>query len=124
QPFLCSSFVTSLPLSLGGGLAGVANAQAQPPKPPSSVRCPPPANPRKMYIECVGQPFDTIEETLTKDWIELRTELSRLGITPIASYTTQLMGNTSGGQSQGFTYSGTLQASILWDLYKLLHVPG
>ena len=122
--FLYSTFVIFLPLPLGGEFAAVAYAQAQPPNRPSSVRCPSPANPRKMYIECVGQPFDTIEETLTKDWIELRTELSRRGITPIASYTTQLMGNTSGGQSQGFTYSGTLQASILWDLYKLLHVPG
>ena len=40
-----------------------------------------------------GQPFDFIEETLTKDWAGFRTELSRLGITPTASYTTQLMGN-------------------------------
>ena len=34
------------------------------------------------------------------------------------------MGNTSGGQSRGFTYSGTLQASIFWDLHKLLGIPG
>ena len=34
------------------------------------------------------------------------------------------MGNPSGGQSRGFTYSGTLQASIFWDLDKLLGIPG
>jgi len=34
------------------------------------------------------------------------------------------MGNPSGGQSQGFTYSGTLQASINWDLQRLLGTPG
>jgi porin len=65
-----------------------------------------------------------MEATLTKDPGGFRTELSRLGITPTASYTTQLMGNTSGGQSRGFTYSGTLQASIFWDLHKLLGIPG
>jgi len=72
----------------------------------------------------VGQPFDYIEETLSKDWGGLRTELSPLGITPTASYTTQLMGNPVGGQSQGFTYAGTLEASINWDLHKLLGIPG
>ena len=85
------------------------------------MRCPAPANPSSLYFECVGQPFDFMEETLTKDWAGFRTELSGLGITPTASYTTELMGNTSGGQSRGFTYSGTLQASIFWDLHKLLH---
>jgi len=34
------------------------------------------------------------------------------------------MGNPSGGQSRGFTYSGTLQAAICWDLDKLIGVPG
>ena len=88
------------------------------------MRCPSPANPAGRYFECVGRPFDFIEETLTKDWAGIRTELSRLGITPTASYTAQLMGNPSGGQSRGFTYSGTVQASINWDLHKLLRIPG
>src|SRR5262245_65323256 len=34
------------------------------------------------------------------------------------------MGNPSGGESRGFTYAGTLQASIVWDFDKLLHIPG
>ena len=92
--------------------------------PPSSVRCPSPADPHRLYHECVGQPFDFIEETLTKNWAGLRTELSELGIKPTASYTTNLMGNPGGGQSRGFTYAGTLQASIFWDLDKLLRLSG
>ena len=68
--------------------------------------------------------LDALEETLTKDWAGFRTELRRRGVTPTASYTTQLMGNPSGGQSQGFTYSGTLQIAINWDLDTLLHIPG
>ena len=61
---------------------------------------------------------------MTKDWRGLRADLDRIGITPVASYTSQFMGNPIGGKSQGFTYSGTLQASIFWDFDKLLHVPG
>src|SRR4030095_13233093 len=92
--------------------------------PPSSVRCPSPADPWQLYFECRRRPFDFIEETLTKDWAGFRTELSRLGITPTASYTVQLLGNPSGGQSRGFTYAGTLQASIFLDLHKLLRIQG
>ena len=65
-----------------------------------------------------------IEETLTKDWAGLRTDLSELGIKPTASYTSELMGNPGGGQSRGFTYSGTVQISIFWDFAKLLHLAG
>jgi porin len=117
-----ASVLILLALTMGGGMAAAAHAQTPHP-PPSAVRCPSPANPRKLYFECVGQPFDAIEETLTKDWAGFRTALHSLGITPTASYTTQLMGNPSGGQSQGFTYSGTLQAAIFWDLDTLLRIP-
>jgi porin len=106
-----------------------AHGQANPPSSPSSspqpsARCSSPANPHKRYFECAGRGFDSIEETLTQDWAGFRTELNKLGIVPTASYTTQLLGNPSGGQSRGFTYSGTLQASIFWDLDKLIRVPG
>jgi porin len=111
-----------LALTLGVGMTVAAGAQTRPP--PSAVRCPSPANPRKLYFECVGHPFDALEETLTKDWAGVRTALRQLGITPTASYTTQLLGNPSGGQSQGVTYSGTLQTAINWDLDTLLHIPG
>jgi porin len=113
--------LTLLALSLVMGIYAAAHGQ---PNPPSSVRCPSPADPRNLYFECVGQPFPSVEETLTKDWAGLRTALSERGIIPTASYTINLMGNPSGGQSRGFTYAGTLQASIFWDLDKLLRLPG
>jgi porin len=72
----------------------------------------------------VGQPFDFIEHALTQDWAGLRTYLNKVGILPTASYTTQLLGNPSGGLARGFTYSGTLQMAIFWDLDKLMRVPG
>ena len=34
------------------------------------------------------------------------------------------MGNATGGQSRGFTYSGTLDGAVFWDLEKLLRIPG
>ena len=112
-------FALFLALRISAAAHGQTNPSTNP-----SVRCPSSANPNKLYFECAGRPFDMIEDTLTKDWAGFRTELNRLGITPTASYTTQLMGNPSGGQSRGFTYSGTLQTSINWDLHKLLRIPG
>jgi porin len=105
-------------------ISTAAHGQISSQNSPSSVRCPSPADPHNLHFECGGQPFDFIEETLTKDWAGLRTELTRLGITPTASYTAQFLGNPGGGQSRGFTYAGTLQTSIFWDLDKLLRLPG
>src|SRR6266850_8056019 len=107
--------VLLLSLSLSVGIPAAAYGQTNP---PSSVRCPSPADPHRLYYECVRQPFDFIEETLTRDWGGVRTELDRRGITPTASYTAQFLGNPSGGQSRGFTYAGTLQASLLLGLDK------
>jgi porin len=106
---------------LGMLISAAAHGQTNP---PLSVRCPSPADPHQLYFECRGRPFVFIEETLTKDWGGFRTKLNTLGITPTASYTTQFLGNPSGGQSRGFTYAGTLQASIFLDLHKVLRIPG
>jgi porin len=108
-------------LALCVGIPAAAQGQASL---PHKVRCPSPANPVNLHFECVGRAFEFGEETLTKDWAGLRTELSELGIKPTASYTTDLMGNPGGGQSRGFTYSGTVQISIFWDFAKLLHLAG
>jgi hypothetical protein len=117
-----------LALALGAGIVvahGQTNASTTSSATPHrSPRCPSPANPGGLYFECVGQPLDYSQETLTRDWAGFRTELSRFGINLTASYTAQVMGNPSGGQSRGFTYSGTLQAGIFWDLDKLLGLPG
>ena len=113
--------VLLLSLSLSVGIPAAAQGQASP---PHKVRCPSPADPRNLHFECTGQSFDMIEETLTKDWAGLRTDLRELGIKPTASYTSDLMGNPGGGQSRGFTYAGTVQVSIFWDFAKLLHLAG
>jgi len=59
-----------------------AGAQEQPVRadtgPLSSARdprCPTPANPHRLYVECVGQTVDFVEETLTKDVAGFRSEL-------------------------------------------------
>jgi len=91
---------------------------------PSSVRCGSGANPYRLPHECTGRAFDFDEETLTRDWVGLRTYLDELGLKPTASYTTQPMGNPTGGRSQGFTYAATLQGSLVVDLSKLIGVPG
>ena len=84
-------------LSLSVGIPAAAQGQASL---PHKVRCPSPADPRNLHFECTGQSFDMIEETLTKDWAGLRTDLRELGIKPTASYTSELMGNPGGGQSR------------------------
>ena len=88
-----------------------------------SLRCPTLANPGGLPMECVGRPFD-FAETLSRDWAGFRSELMRLGITPTASYVAQFMGNPSGGQSKGFTYAGTFELLVHWDIGKLLPLEG
>jgi porin len=118
-------------LALSVALA-VRVAAQEPPGPLQEVaaaverpqRCSTPANPHRLYFECVGQQIDFSAETLTKDVAGFRSELRTLGITPTASYTAQFLGNPSGGQSRGFTYAGTFQASITWDASKVLPTPG
>jgi porin len=106
--------------SLLPGIFGTALGQNV----PSSVRCRSAANPQRLHHECVGREFDFHEETWTKDWLGFRTDLDERGIKPTASYTTQPMGNTSGGQSQGFTYAATFQGSLFLDLGKVIGVSG
>ena len=88
-----------------------------------SLRCPTLANPGGFPMDCVGRPFD-FAETLSRDWAGFRTELIRLGITPTASYVAQFLGNPSGGRSTGFTYAGTFELLVHWDIGKLLPVGG
>jgi len=54
-------------------ISAAAHAQTNPPNSPSSppersVRCSSPANPHKLYFECLGRQFDFIEHTLIQDW--------------------------------------------------------
>jgi porin len=102
------------------GITGTALGQNL----PSSIRCRSAANPQRLHHECVGGKFDFHEETWTRDWMAFRTYLDERGIKPTASYTTQPMGNSTGGKAQGFTYAATFQASLLLDLGKLIGVSG
>lgn len=118
-----------LAIALSKAVPAVAQDEASPAQDQEvfyyhSLRCPTPANPKNLHFECVGAPFDAIKETLAKDWASYRTELAKLGISATHSYTAQFMGNPSGGKSQGFTYAGTLQDLVSWDLHKFLGIPG
>src|SRR5215471_6435340 len=113
-------FLVLVASSSAVGLSETAFAQSVPP----SIRCRYAANPQRLHHECVGRSVDFQEETWTKDWMGFRTDLDEHGIKPTASYTTQPLGNTTGGRSQGFTYAATLQGSLFLDLSKLIGVPG
>jgi porin len=89
-----------------------------------SLRCPGGARANWLYWGCVGRPFESFTETLTKDWGGFRSFLAGFGIVPFASYTAQLVGNPYGGRDQGFTYAGQLNGLIAVDLDRLLGLPG
>ena len=89
-----------------------------------SHRCLTPARAHQIYWDCIGEPFESITDTLTRDWRGFRKFLGSFGVVPIASYTAQLMWNPSGGRTQGFTYAGALDAAIALNLQRLLGVPG
>src|SRR5262245_59523684 len=116
--------VLVLPLLL---LAAPAMALDEPVEDPvsatRSVRCGTPANPRGLNTECVGQPFDFLE-TLSRDAAGFRSALREIGISPTESYIAQFVGNPIGGQSSGFTYAGTFELLLHWDVDKLLPAPG
>ncbi|MGB3365228.1 MAG: carbohydrate porin, partial [Thermodesulfobacteriota bacterium] len=59
---------------------------------------------------------------LTGDWGGLRSRLNELGITPIASYYTTILGNPAGGKKKGIQYAGLLNAYLKFDLEKLLSI--
>jgi porin len=64
------------------------------------------------------------QETATGDWGGARQRLVEAGITPQASYTTDLLANPIGGARQGFAYAGNLEASLEFELERLLGLTG
>jgi len=111
-----------LALSLGLAMPALGQCPAEPAY--LARRCPSPANPYRRRHDCTSKRFDSVAETLTRDWAGFRTDLSDQGITPTLSYTAQFMRNASGGQQLGSTYAGQLNGAINWDLQRLLSVPG
>jgi porin len=88
------------------------------------LRCPTPANPYKRTQECWDEPFDMIADTMTGDWNGIRKSLQEFGITPIMSYLTNIMGNTSGASSSRLQYAGQFNASVTLDFERLVRIPG
>jgi porin len=64
------------------------------------------------------------QETATGDWGGARARIEDAGITPSASYTTDLLANPVGGEKQGFAYAGELDAALEFDLESLLGLRG
>jgi len=54
----------------------------------------------------------------TGDWLGARAALADHGISPFATYTAEVWGNTTGGMEQGMVYTGLLQFGLNLDLEK------
>jgi porin len=63
-------------------------------------------------------------DVATGDWDGARQWLAEAGVTPQAKYTTNLLANPVGGARQGFAYAGNLDASLDFDLERLLGLKG
>ena len=63
-------------------------------------------------------------DAATGNWGGARQRLVEAGVTPQASYTTDLLANPVGGARQGFAYAGNLDASLDFDLERLLGLKG
>src|SRR5215468_2472839 len=82
SPSCCRMLVIFVVPSLLFGFSKTAFGQKNQ---PSSVRCGSGANPYRLPHEYTGRAFDFDEETLTRDWVGLRTYLDELGLKPTAS---------------------------------------
>ena len=64
------------------------------------------------------------QRTLTGDWGGLRGKLSDEGVDISANFTTDILGNPTGGLDQSARYAGFLEATLALDLEKLLSLKG
>jgi porin len=85
--------------------------------------CQHPADPHRRHIGCKDEEFDW-DETLSKSWNGVRSEMRRLGLTPALSYTGALQTNAAGGPHQTWAYAGQLAAGLDISLEKLLKIRG
>ncbi len=103
-----------------------AQAPTQPPPTPPKPRrldCQHPADPHRRHIGCKDEEVDW-DETLSKGWNGIRSEMRRLGLTPALSYTGVLQTNATGGPHQIWGYAGQLAGGLDISLEKLLKVRG
>lgn len=97
------------------------NSSAAPHRP---LRCPAPANPYKRSQECWNEPVDFDKAAMFGNWSGARSALKEIGLTPTASYTTEIMANSSGASHSKIQYTGLVFASLTFDYEKLLKIPG
>src|SRR5262245_34467203 len=64
------------------------------------------------------------QKHLTGNWGGLRNQLESAGVALTATYTTDLLGNPVGGNTQGFRYTGDTAVDIHVDLEKLWGLQG
>ena len=103
-----------------------AQAPAQPPPTPTKPRrldCQHPADPHRRRIGCKDEEVDW-DETLSKSWNGIRSEMRRLGLTPALSYTGVLQTNATGGPHPIWGFAGQLSGGLDINLEKLLKVRG
>ena len=72
------------------------------------------------------RPFQLVlpREHLLGDWLGLRSKAEDAGITPTLTFVTDIAGNVLGGKSQGVTHADNLGLDLLFDLDKLVGLPG
>jgi len=63
-------------------------------------------------------------EHLLGDWAGLLPKLADLGITPTLTYVSDIVGNPTGGRSQGVAYADNIGLGLLFDLDKLAGLEG
>lgn len=61
---------------------------------------------------------------LTGNWGGARDGLKKAGVSIGLNYTTETMGNISGGEKLGWTYADNIALEFLFDLNRLISVPG
>lgn len=64
------------------------------------------------------------QDTFTGDWGGARTDIENFGVTPAFNYTTDVMGNPTGGLKQSSAYAAGWTGSLTFDLEKIAAIPG
>ena len=110
-----SSRVESGALAVLAILVSAAVAHAgDAPRPPAGTRTVADAPPQLVLPE--GH--------LLGDWLGARTWLENHGVTPAVTFVTNALGNPTGGRQQGFRGANNLGLDLLFDLEKLIGLPG
>jgi porin len=88
----------------------------------STRRCPRPADPRRIYMDCRLDWFDALLETVTEFWAVARDDMQLAGVTPRASLYGNFFAN-AGGPDVRPIWGGTLSLSLSLDMERLLGGP-